>query len=46
MLKGVSRAYFVHPIGPGLLQGTASFGYDAKEAGVDFIVNVPKLCSA
>jgi NAD(P)H dehydrogenase (quinone) len=43
VLEGVPRAYFVNPIGPGLLQATAKFAHAAKEAGVDSIVNVPEL---
>jgi NAD(P)H dehydrogenase (quinone) len=39
-LKGVQRADLVYPIRPGLLQATARFAYAAKEAGVDFIVNM------
>jgi NAD(P)H dehydrogenase (quinone) len=41
--KGVSRAYFVYPIRPGLLQATAQFAQGAKEAGVDAIVNMSQV---
>jgi NAD(P)H dehydrogenase (quinone) len=39
-LKGVNRAYFVYPIGPGLVQATAQFAQSALEAGVEAIVNM------
>src|SRR5262245_18953801 len=39
-LDGVSRAYFVYPIRPGILQATAYFTQAAKEAGVEGIVNM------
>ncbi|HEX3499490.1 MAG TPA: NmrA family NAD(P)-binding protein [Stellaceae bacterium] len=42
-LKGVSRAYFVYPIRPGLLQATAQFAQGAREAGVEAIVNMSQI---
>jgi NAD(P)H dehydrogenase (quinone) len=42
-LKGVSRAYFVYPIRPGLVQATAQFAQGAKEAGVEAIVNMSQV---
>ncbi len=39
-LQGVSRAYFVYPIRPGLVQATAQFAQGAIEAGVGAIVNM------
>lgn len=43
VLKGVSRAYFVYPIRPGLVQATAQFAQGAKEAGVEAIVNMSQV---
>jgi uncharacterized protein YbjT (DUF2867 family) len=42
-LQGVSRAYFVYPIRPGLIQATAQFAQSAIEAGVDAIVNMSQV---
>ncbi len=42
-LQGVQRAYFVYPIGPGLIQATAQFAQAAKEAGVEAIVNMSQI---
>ena len=39
-LSGVQRAYFCYPIHPGIVQATAQFAQAAKEAGVEFIVNM------
>ncbi len=39
-LEGVRSAYFVFPIEPGILQGTAYFAQAAKEAGVEAVVNM------
>jgi NAD(P)H dehydrogenase (quinone) len=39
-LEGVRSAYFVFPIQPGILQGTAYFAQAAKEAGVEAVVNM------
>jgi NAD(P)H dehydrogenase (quinone) len=42
-LQGVSRAYFVYPIRPGLVQATAQFAQGAIEAGVGAIVNMSQI---
>jgi uncharacterized protein YbjT (DUF2867 family) len=42
-LKGVRRAYFVYPIRPGIIQGTAYFAQAAKEAGVEALVNMSQI---
>ena len=39
-LEGVRSAYFVFPIEPGILQGTAYFAQAAKESGVEAVVNM------
>ena len=39
-LEGVRTAYFVFPIEPGILQGTAYFAQAAKEAGLEAVVNM------
>ncbi|WP_158942262.1 NmrA family NAD(P)-binding protein [Granulicella sp. S190] len=39
-LEGIQSAYFVFPIEPGILEGTAYFAQAAKEAGVQAIVNM------
>jgi NAD(P)H dehydrogenase (quinone) len=39
-LNGVQRAYFCYPIRPGIVQATAQFAQAAKEASVEFIVNM------
>jgi uncharacterized protein YbjT (DUF2867 family) len=39
-VEGVRSAYFVFPIEPGILQGTAYFAQAAEEAGVESIVNM------
>lgn len=39
-LTGISGAYFVYPIRPGIVQATAQFAQAAKEAGVEAIVNM------
>ncbi len=39
-LEGIRSAYFVFPIEPGILQGTAYFAQAAREAGVKAIVNM------
>jgi hypothetical protein len=36
----VERAYFCYPIRPGIVQATAQFAQAAKEASVEFIVNM------
>lgn len=42
-LRGVQRAYFVYPIGPGMMQATAQFAQASKEAGVEAIVNMSQI---
>jgi NAD(P)H dehydrogenase (quinone) len=42
-LKGANRAYFVHPIRPGLIDATAYFAQASKEAGLDGIVNMSQI---
>lgn len=39
-LEGVRTAYFVFPLEPGILQGTAYFAQAAKEAGLEAVVNM------
>jgi NAD(P)H dehydrogenase (quinone) len=40
---GVTAAYFVYPIRPGLLEATANFAQAASEAGVHAIVNMSQI---
>ena len=42
-LKGVTAAYFVYPIEPGLIEATAFFAQAAKESGVTAIVNMSQI---
>lgn len=42
-LEGVSGAYFVYPIAPGLIEATTYFAQAAKEAGVSAIVNMSQV---
>src|SRR4030095_16114710 len=42
-LRGVSGAYFVYPIRPGLVQATVQFAQSATEAGVGTIVNMSQI---
>jgi len=42
-LDGVRAAYFVFPLEPGILQGTAYFAQAAKEAGVEAVVNLSQI---
>lgn len=42
-LDGVTSAYFVYPIRPGILQATAYFAQAAKEAGLEGIVNMSQI---
>lgn len=42
-VKGVSRAYFVYPIRPGIIQATAYFAQAAKAAGVEAVVNMSQI---
>jgi uncharacterized protein YbjT (DUF2867 family) len=42
-LEGVSGAYFIYPIKPGLITATAYFAQAASEAGVGAIVNMSQI---
>lgn len=42
-LEGVSGAYFVYPIAPGLIEATAYFAQAAKEASVPLVVNMSQV---
>ena len=42
-LDGVSGAYFVYPIAPGLIEATAYFAQAAKEAAVSTVVNMSQI---
>lgn len=42
-MTGVRSAYFIFPIRPGILDGTARFAQAAKEAGVRAIVNMSQI---
>lgn len=42
-LDGVSSAYFLHPIAPGIIGAAAYFAQAAKEAGVKAIVNMSQI---
>src|ERR1700758_1614866 len=42
-MEGVSSAYFLHPIAPGILGAAAYFAQAAKEAGVTAIVNMSQI---
>ena len=42
-LEGVRAAYFVFPLEPGILQGTAYFAQAAKEAGLEAVVNMSQI---
>ncbi|CAH2895181.1 MAG: putative nucleoside-diphosphate-sugar epimerase [uncultured Paraburkholderia sp.] len=42
-LEGVSSAYFLYPIAPGILSAAAYFAQAAKEAGVGAIVNMSQI---
>lgn len=42
-LRGVTAAYFVYPIAPGLLEATAMFAQAASEAGVEAVVNMSQI---
>src|SRR6266567_8015321 len=42
-LEGVSGAYFVYPIAPGLIEATAYFAQAAKEATVSTVVNLSQI---
>jgi NAD(P)H dehydrogenase (quinone) len=40
---GVTAAYFVYPIRPGLIEATANFAQAASEAGVHAVVNMSQI---
>jgi uncharacterized protein YbjT (DUF2867 family) len=42
-LEGITSAYFVYPIAPGLLSATAFFAQAAQEAGAPSIVNMSQI---
>jgi len=42
-MEGVTSAYFLHPIAPGILGAAAYFAQAAKEAGVEAIVNMSQI---
>jgi uncharacterized protein YbjT (DUF2867 family) len=42
-LEGVSGAYFIYPIAPGLIEATAYFAQAAYEAGVSSVVNMSQI---
>ena len=42
-MKGISSAYFLHPIAPGIISAAAYFAQAAKEAGVTAIVNMSQI---
>lgn len=44
-LQGITVAYFVYPIQPGLLEAAALFTQAAREAGVKAIVNMSQISS-
>jgi NAD(P)H dehydrogenase (quinone) len=42
-MRGVSGAYFVYPVEPGLLEATVNFAQAAAEAGVRSVVNMSQI---
>jgi len=42
-MEGVSSAYFLYPIAPGIISAAAYFAQAAKEAGVTAIVNMSQI---
>lgn len=42
-MEGVTSAYFLHPIAPGIIGAAAYFAQAAKEAGVSAIVNMSQI---
>jgi NAD(P)H dehydrogenase (quinone) len=42
-MKGISSAYFLHPIAPGIISSAAYFAQAAKEASVTAIVNMSQI---
>jgi uncharacterized protein YbjT (DUF2867 family) len=42
-MRGITRAYFVYPLAEGLLEAITVFAAAAKEAKVEFIVNMSQI---
>jgi hypothetical protein len=42
-MEGISSAYFLYPIAPGIIGASAYFAQAAKEAGVTAIVNMSQI---
>ena len=42
-MEGITSAYFLHPIAPGIIGAAAYFAQAAKEAGVTAIVNMSQI---
>src|SRR4051812_19540183 len=42
-MRGIARAYFVYPLEEGLLEAITAFAAAAKEAGVEYIVNMSQI---
>jgi len=42
-MRGITRAYFVYPLAEGLLDAITIYAAAAKEAGVEFIVNMSQI---
>jgi NAD(P)H dehydrogenase (quinone) len=42
-MEGISSAYFLHPIAPGIISAAAYFAQAAKEVGVTAIVNMSQI---
>jgi uncharacterized protein YbjT (DUF2867 family) len=42
-MRGITRAYFVYPLEEGLLEAITTFAAAAKEAGVEYIVNMSQI---
>jgi NAD(P)H dehydrogenase (quinone) len=42
-MRGIMRAYFVYPLAEGLLDAITVYAAAAKEAGVEFIVNMSQI---
>jgi NAD(P)H dehydrogenase (quinone) len=42
-LEGTQGAYFVYPIRPGILQASAYFTQEAKEVGIEIVVNMSQI---
>ncbi len=42
-MRGITRAYFVYPLADGLLEAISIFASAAKDAGVEFIVNMSQI---